>query len=141
MDSYAQFLRLLAEVGDAMVQVANHCRGRPEVSNASRGCDVRTYKGGDEGPLVAFEAYVDTETFDGPSVTWWVALNTRGISWKIEASIRRNDKNGQTVLANLGEANIDSLQKLEICVKDICSSLEESAARFDFKTETLSMNI
>jgi hypothetical protein len=85
-------LEALAIACERLIKASIELRRMPGIARAEAGMDLRNYQSAS-----ALETYVEAEFEAGHTVTWWIEI-TWEREWKIDASKRRNDDDGQLTL-------------------------------------------
>lgn len=120
-------LETFAEVNQATLRIAEILRAKLGQQQVVRGMDIRKYQG-----LPVAEAYVDAEATKGVGFSWWFEIERRNTTWKVEASIRRTDREGQDVVKEFPEQSVGSVTELQGVVQTTLSALVASAESFSF---------
>jgi hypothetical protein len=130
-------LAMLAEVNDLMIEMRFALAARPNVRNATRGCDVRKYEDEFRGPGLkkySFEAYLEAETEAGDTFCWWLDVWKIATGWEIHRDIyiHRRGKDGADSIGNFDDVTFARFDELRASILFLVNELVGSAAAFDF---------
>ena len=120
-------LERIGATNEALIELAQDIRSRPEVSQVVRSLDVRKYK---TGPVL--EAYVDVETYRAKAFCWWLEVRWDETQWIVEYSVRSHHQYGQDVVIEFPERVSKSLEEFLGNLEHATQDLVVSAKMFNF---------
>jgi hypothetical protein len=113
-------LEALANARERLILASVELRRMPGTAHVGTGVDVRGYRTGS-----TFEMYVEAEFQAGYSVTWWIEI-TWEREWMIDATVRRNDDDGQQTLRQFEVRVASDPQEFAARLAEVVDEVTES---------------
>ena len=85
---------MFAKINDDMMAIRNNLASNPAVAAATRGCDIRRYRGSMiEEEVHCFEASVEAKTHTGEIFCWSLDITLMSHGWKFQRNVGKFQRN------------------------------------------------
>lgn len=131
--SEGALLVMLAEINNHMMTIRDNLASNPAVVAATRGCDIRRYRGSmREETVHNFESYVEAKTDSGEIFCWSLYITLTPHGWKFERNVAKQTSDGEQQEKDFEDLAFGSFDDLANHCAALMVDFEESAKNFDF---------
>ena len=124
---------VLADINIGMMTIWENLTSDPAVINATRGCDIRRYRGFmSEGEFTSFEAYVEAETRAGAEFCWSLDINQTSLGWTLQRGVSKQTRDGQDPEKEFQDHTFGTFDELANNWSALMTEFVESSKHFDF---------
>jgi hypothetical protein len=133
-DNADVLLVMLAKINDAMMAIRANLASNPAVAAATRGCDIRRYRGSmREDEDHRLETYVEATTHMGEIFCWSLDIILTSLGWEFQRNVARQTSDGEQQEKEFEDFTFRTFDELAKNYIALMMDFEESAKTFEFR--------
>ena len=123
---------MLAEITGGMMKIRELLAANPAVTRATRGCDLRGYRGSMEPESLSFESYVEADTRSGKTFVWSLDVNLTPTAWSVDRIVAEQVSEGWDNQRDFDDAVFGDFDAMAGRFPALIAEFIESAREFEF---------